>query len=72
VQGGDSALEVIDAIESLPRTFKSKSDFIEALVAWANRARLRNGSRGPWSGKRSRALFSISTRSGLILDYFLT
>src|SRR5215471_11423931 len=33
LRGGDSALAVIEAIESLPLTFASKPDFIRALVA---------------------------------------
>src|SRR5215467_10611609 len=33
LRGDDSALTVIDVIESLPRTLPGKSDFVEALVA---------------------------------------
>ena len=32
-RSGDSALAVVDTLESMPRTFASKSQFIEALVA---------------------------------------
>jgi len=38
IVGGDSALGVIDTIESLPRTFASKLDFVRAVAAGQGRA----------------------------------
>ena len=72
VQGGDSALAVIDAIESLPRTFKSRSDFIEALVAMGKTRALAQwlaGSVEP-EGDHVRFILDLNEIRVLILDYF--
>ena len=72
VQGGDSALAVIDAIESLPRTFKSRSDFIEALVAMGKTRALAQWLAGSVEreGDHVRFILDLNEIRALILDYF--
>jgi esterase len=72
LRDGDSALAVIEKIESLPRTFPTKTDFIEALVA--------TGLTPPvaqWlaqsvekEGDHVRLMFNFDEMRSLLLDYF--
>jgi len=70
----DSALALIETIESLPRTFSSRSEFIEALVAAGKPPIL-----AQWlaqsleqEGDRLRYALSLDEIRSLILDYFAT
>ncbi|HYR91865.1 MAG TPA: alpha/beta hydrolase [Terriglobia bacterium] len=72
VRGGDSALAVIDAIRSLPRTFASRSDFIDALVATGKTRALAEWLAGSLEreGDRLRFILDLDEIQALILDYF--
>jgi len=74
LSGGDSALAVIETIESLPATFSSKGAFVDAIVAAGQSRAL-----AQWlalsvepTGKGMR--FALDTREirTLLLDYFAT
>ena len=69
---GDSALAVIETIESLPRTFPSRSDFRDELIA-----RGMTPSLAQWLGQsvekeddHVRYMLSLDEIRALILDYF--
>jgi pimeloyl-ACP methyl ester carboxylesterase len=71
-RAGDSALAVIDTIQSLPRSFWSKSDFIEAFVATG-----RTRDLAQWlaqslekAGDRMQFALDLGEIRALILDYF--
>jgi len=72
VGGGDSALGVIDTIESLPRTFASKSDFIQALVAAGKSRRVAEWLAGSVEKENDhlRFILDLNEIRALILDYF--
>ena len=74
IRGGDSALAVIEAIESLPRTFPSRSDFIDGLMArgiapavvqWLAQSVEKEDD-------QMRYMLSLDEVRALILDYFAT
>jgi pimeloyl-ACP methyl ester carboxylesterase len=72
LRGGDSALTIIDTIESLPRTFASKSDFVEALVLTGQTRTL-----AQWlaqsvekEGDGFRFVLDLDEMRALIMDYF--
>jgi pimeloyl-ACP methyl ester carboxylesterase len=71
-RGDDSALAVIDTIHSLPGTFSSKSDFIEAFVTTGGTPEL-----AQWlaqslerSGDHMQFALDLDEIRALILDYF--
>ena len=72
LRGDDSALAVIDAIESMPRTFASKSGFIEALVATGKTPALVQwlAQSVEKQGGRVRFMLDLHEVRALILDYF--
>src|SRR5438093_1190915 len=72
LRGNDSALAVIDAIESMPLTFASKSGFIEALVATGKTPALVQwlAQSVEKQGGRVRFMLDLHEVRALILDYF--
>ncbi|MSV27170.1 MAG: alpha/beta hydrolase [Bryobacterales bacterium] len=72
LRGEDSALAVMDAIESLPRTLASRSDFIEALVAAGKTRPLAQWLAGSVEreGDHVRFMLDLNEVRALILDYF--
>jgi esterase len=72
LRGADSALSIMDAIESLPATFASRSDFIEAVVAAGKSRALAQWLAGSLENKggRVRFMLDLSEIRALILDYF--
>ena len=71
-RGGDSALAVIDAIESLPRAFASKSEFIRALVAKGQTRMLAEWVAGSMERENNGMRFTLDLGEirALLLDYF--
>jgi pimeloyl-ACP methyl ester carboxylesterase len=69
--GEDSALTVIDALDSLPSTFSSKSDFIEALIATGKTRELAQWLAGSVEreGDQVRFVLDLKEIRALILDY---
>jgi esterase len=74
VRGNDSALGVIETLESLPQTFPSKAAFVEALVERGKTREL-----AQWlaqsvekdsDGDRVRFMLDLDEIRALILDYF--
>jgi pimeloyl-ACP methyl ester carboxylesterase len=72
IRGGDSALAVIAALQSLPRTFETRSAFIEALVEkgkprdialWLAQSLKKDGD-------RLRFMLDLEEIRALLLDYF--
>src|SRR5262249_21342262 len=72
LRGTDSALAVIDTIESLPPTFPSKSDFINALVSAGQTGTLAEWLAGSVEKEGDLARFALNFDEirGLLLDYF--
>jgi pimeloyl-ACP methyl ester carboxylesterase len=72
IRGGDSALDVIDVLDSLPRRFESKSDFIRAVVAAGLTRTLAEWMAGSLEKKNNHAQLSLDLAEirALILDYF--
>src|SRR5262249_26364131 len=68
----DSALAILDTIESLPSTFASKSAFIEGLVATGKTRILAQWLAGSLEGEGDRVRFMLDVDEvrALILDYF--
>ena len=71
-RGGDSPLDVIDIIESLPREFASKSDFIRAAGAAGMTRTLADWLAGSLERENGHVDFSLDLNEirALILDYF--
>jgi esterase len=71
-RGDDSALDVIDTLESLPRTFASKSGFVEALIAKGKSRELAQWLAGSIEREddHARLVFDLSEIRALVLDYF--
>src|SRR5436853_6175104 len=72
VRSGDSALAVIDTIESLPRTFASKSDFTRAFVAAGKSRSLAEWLAGSVEKENDHVRFMLDLKEirALVLDYF--
>jgi esterase len=72
LRGDDSALAVIDAIESLPPSFPSRSHFIEALVAAGKTRALAQWLAGSLEKEGDQVHFTLDLNEvrTLILDYF--
>jgi pimeloyl-ACP methyl ester carboxylesterase len=72
LRGGDSALGVIDSIESLPKEFESKTDFIRALVAAGQTRTVAEWLAGSVEKEDGRARFILDLNEirGLLADYF--
>jgi pimeloyl-ACP methyl ester carboxylesterase len=72
IRGGDSALAVIDAIESLPAAFPSISDFVRALQTAGFTRELAQWLAGSLDREGSQVRFALDLREirTLILDYF--
>src|SRR5262245_14478466 len=68
----DSALAVIDSIESLPHSFASKSDFIKAIVGLGKSRALAQWLAGSLEreGDHVRFALDLAEMRALILDYF--
>ena len=71
-RGGESPLDVIDTIESLPREFASKSDFIRTLIAAGKTRTLAEWLAGSLERENDHVRFSLDLNEirALILDYF--
>lgn len=72
LHGGDSPLDVIDVIASLPREFESKSNFIRAVVAAGKTRTLAEWLAGSLERENDhvRISFDLNEIRALILDYF--
>jgi pimeloyl-ACP methyl ester carboxylesterase len=72
LRDGDSALAVIDTIESLPPTFPSKADFIRAVVASGQTRTLAEWLAGSVKKEADHMRFALNLDEirGLLLDYF--
>jgi esterase len=73
LRGGESALDVIDLLDSLPREFKSKSDFIGAVIATGKSRTLAEwlaGSSLDREDDHVKLSFDLREMRALILDYF--
>jgi len=72
LHGGDSPLDVIDAIESLPRDFESKSNFIRAVVGAGKTRTLAEWLAGSLERQNDHLRFGPDLKEirALILDYF--
>jgi esterase len=72
LQGGDSALAVIDLIRSLPLTFSSKRDFVQAVVGAGQARKLAEWLAGSVETEDDHVRFSLNLDEirGLLLDYF--
>jgi esterase len=70
--GGDSPLDVIDVLESLPREFESKSDFIRAVLAAGKTRTLAEWLAGSVDRENDHVRLSLDLDEirALILDYF--
>lgn len=70
--GGESPLDVIDVIETLPREFASKLDFIRAVVAAGKTRTLAEWLAGSVERENDHVHFSLDVNEirALILDYF--
>jgi esterase len=69
---GDSALAVIDAIQSLPPTFKSKADFIEAIIRSGKSRALAQWLATSLEKENDHVRFALDLLEvrALMLDYF--
>jgi len=72
LRGMDSALTVIDTIESLPPTFPSKTDFIRALISAGQARTLAEWLAGSVEKETDHVRFALNLDEirGLLLDYF--
>jgi pimeloyl-ACP methyl ester carboxylesterase len=76
LRDGDSALAVIEAIESLPRTFASRTNFIEAVVATGQSRALAQWlaaslqKEGDKDDDHVRFTLDLNEMRALMLDYF--
>jgi pimeloyl-ACP methyl ester carboxylesterase len=72
LQGKDTALAVIDTIESLPATFPSKTDFIRSLVSAGQTRTLAEWLAGSVEKEADHVRFALNLDEirGLVLDYF--
>jgi len=72
LRGNDSALTVIDTIQSLPPTFPSKTDFIGALISAGLARTLAEWLAGSVETEATRVRFALNLDEirGLVLDYF--
>jgi len=72
IRGGDSALAVIETIESFPPTFPSKTDFIRAVVAAGQTRPLAEWLAGSVETKGDHVQFALNLDEirALLLDYF--
>jgi pimeloyl-ACP methyl ester carboxylesterase len=72
IRGDDSALDVIDMLESLPDTFTSKPDFIEAVVAKGKTRELAQWLAQSVEKENDQLRFGLDLVEirALILDYF--
>jgi pimeloyl-ACP methyl ester carboxylesterase len=72
LRGGDSALAVIDTIESLSPTFPSKTDFIHALVSTGQARTLAEWLAGSLAKENDHVRFALNLDEirGMLLDYF--
>jgi esterase len=72
VGGGESPFDVIDILESLPREFASKTDFIRAIVAAGKTRTLAEWLAGSVERENDQVRFSLdlSEVRTLALDYF--
>jgi pimeloyl-ACP methyl ester carboxylesterase len=72
LRGGDSALAVIETIESFPSTFASKTDFIRAVVAAGQTRTLAEWLAGSVETKGDHVQFALNLDEirELLLDYF--
>jgi pimeloyl-ACP methyl ester carboxylesterase len=71
-RGGDSPLDVIDVLDSLPREFESKSDFIRAVMEAGKTRTLAEWLAGSVERKNDHVQLSLDLDEirALILDYF--
>jgi pimeloyl-ACP methyl ester carboxylesterase len=71
LRGGDSALAVIGAIESLPRSFRSKMDFVRSLIATGQPRAIAEWLAGSVEKENSHVRFMLHLDEirALILDY---
>jgi pimeloyl-ACP methyl ester carboxylesterase len=72
IRGDDSALDVIEMLESLPQTFASKSEFIEAVVAKGKTQELAQWLAQSVDRENGRLRYALDLNEirALILDYF--
>jgi len=72
LRGGDSALAVVDAIESLPATFASISEFVRALESAGYTRELAQWLAGSLDREESQMRFALDLQEvrALIVDYF--
>jgi esterase len=72
LRGGDSALAIIDTLESLPPTFPSKTDFIRAIVASGQTRKLAEWLASSVQTEDDHVRFGLNLDEirGLLLDYF--
>jgi esterase len=72
IHGGDSPLDVIDILDSLPREFKSKSDFIWTVVAAGKTRALGEWLAGSLERQNDHVQLSLDLGEirALLLDYF--
>jgi pimeloyl-ACP methyl ester carboxylesterase len=72
LHGGGSPLDVIDTMESLPREFASKSDFIRAVVAAGKTRTLAEWLAGSMERENDHVRFGLDLNEirALLLDYF--
>jgi pimeloyl-ACP methyl ester carboxylesterase len=70
-RGEDSALNVIDTLESLPQTFASKSEFVEALLATGKSRELAQWLMQSVAEDNRRFRFALDLKEirALVLDY---
>src|SRR5205823_9539088 len=72
LRGGNSALAVLDTIESLPSTFSSKTDFIHAVIAAGQTRTIAEwlASSLEKHDDRFRFALNLDEMRALLLDYF--
>jgi pimeloyl-ACP methyl ester carboxylesterase len=70
--GGDSALALIETIESLPATFRSRREFIDAMIAAGKPREIAEwlSQSLEYEGDHARFALSLNEIRALILDYF--
>jgi pimeloyl-ACP methyl ester carboxylesterase len=70
--GGDSALALIETIESLPAAFKSRRDFIDAMIAAGKPREIAEwlSQSVEYKGDHARFALELEEIRALILDYF--
>jgi pimeloyl-ACP methyl ester carboxylesterase len=71
-RGGDSALGVMDLLESLPETFESKMEFVRAVMAAGQNRLLAEWLAQSLERDGERVKFGLHLKEvhGLVLDYF--